>query len=277
MRKSSTATGIATAAFVVATSFAVLPAAAQGYGSSTSASTSAGEWSFSLKGGPLFSVGGDVHDGAEAPIADLGALNPDLAGVAATLDIESRDFDDVYGTMWEFGGEIGYGLSDQGEAFAIASYTWGSGDRLQVGGAVVPALDTTLPVFGEFDKFKAWSAELGYRHHFNPGGNFRPYVAGRAGLQFVDSINATFTVPDAGITLADVPFYKSSTIFTGGLELGVRYLVGDGVMVGVETGIRYASGLSDNDDAIAGLGLAAINDKGARWSIPLMANVRVAF
>jgi hypothetical protein len=245
--------------------------------SPAAAQPSAGEWSFGLRGGALFSMGGDVHGGTMAPVPDLGALNPDLAGVAATLDIESRDYDDVYGTMWEIGGEIGYGLSDQGEAFAVVSYTWGNGDQLQVGGAVVPALDTTLPVFGDFDDFGAWGVELGYRHHFNAGGNFRPYIAGRAGLQFVDSINATFTVPDAAITLADVAFYDSSTILTGGLEIGIAYAVGDGVTAGIETGIRYSDGLSDDDSAIGGLGLATINDEGERWSIPLMFNLRVSY
>lgn len=244
---------------------------------STSAYAGAGDWSFSLKGGPQFQVGGDVHDGTSAPVPDLGALNPDLAGVGATLEIESRDYDDVYGTMWEIGGEIGYGLSDQGQAFALVSYTWGNGDRLQVGGAAVPALETTLPVFGDFDDFGAWGVELGYRHHFDADGNWRPYVAGRAGLQFVDSINATFTVPDAAITLADVAFYKSSTVFTGGLEVGISYAVGDGLMVGLESGIRYAGSLSDNDADIGGLGLGTINDKGSRWSVPLLLNVSFSY
>lgn len=259
---------------------AVLPAATVALGFCVlpmSANAGAGDWSFSLKGGPLFQVGGDVHGGTSAPVPDLGALNPDLAGVGATLEIESRDYDDVYGTMWEIGGELGYGLSDQGEAFAIVSYTWGNGDQLQVGGAVVPALDTTLPVFGDFDDFGAWSVELGYRHHFDTGSSWRPYVAARGGLSFVDSINATFTVPDAAITLSDVRFYKSSTIFTGGLELGIAYAVGDGITAGFETGIRYASGLSDEDGDIAGLGLATINDEGERWSIPLMLNLRIAY
>lgn len=240
------------------------------------AGPNAGSFSFSLRGGPEFSVNGDVHGGTMAPIADLGVLNPALSGVAATLDIGSRSWKDVYGTLYNFGGELGYGLSDNSEVFGIVSYNWGSGDRLQVGDAVVPALNTSLPVFGKFDKFKAWGIEAGYRQYFGSGG-FRPYAAARLGMQFVQSIGATFTVPDAAITLANVKFYDSSTVFTLGADVGVEVMASDNFSLSLETGVRYATGLSDDDSSIGGLGLATINDEGKRLSIPVSARLTVSF
>jgi hypothetical protein len=222
-------------------------------------------------------VDGDVHGGVDAPVADLGALNPALAGVAATLQIESRDFDDVYGELWRFGGEIGYGLSNRSEVFGSVSYTEGSGGRLQVGGAAVPALNTTLPVFGTFDDYTAWGVEAGYRHYVTGMGGFIPYAAVRGGVLFVDEIGATFTIPDAAIALNNVAFYDSSEVITLGLEVGALFPVSDTLAIGVQTGLTWTDSLSDDDSAIGGLGLASINDEGDRLSIPLKAVLRARF
>lgn len=237
----------------------------------------AGEWSFSLSGGPDFVLDGDVHGGTNAPVADLGPLNPSLAGVAATLQIESRDYDDVYGTLYAVQGEFAYGLDSRSEMFGALTYGWADGGRLQVGGAAVPALNTTLPVLGRFDDFKYWGLDAGYRYYLGDGGDFLPYVAGRASVQWVDKINATFTIPDANIALNNVRFYGDSTVWGAGLDVGFLWNVAPALSVGLETGLRYHGDLNDDDGDIGGLGLSSINNAGSRWSVPVKARVRFSF
>jgi hypothetical protein len=237
----------------------------------------AGAWSFDMTGGAEFVTGGDVHGGTNAPVANLGALNPALTGVSATLQIEPRSFNDVYGTLYGVRGAVSYGLDDNAETFFGLTYSWGSGDRLQVGGAAVPALNTTLPVYGDFGNFKAWGLEAGYRYFFDTGSNVHPYVAAKGTVQWVDKINATFTIPDANITLTDVRFYDSSTAWGAGLDVGFLWQAGPGLSVGVESGIAYAGKLKDDDRDIGGLGLAGINNEGDRWTIPLKATLRATF
>ncbi len=76
--------------------------------------------------------------------------------------------------------------------------------------------------------------------------------------------------------LSDVPFYESSTVGVFGLDIGFSYDVSDRVALGVETGPRYQTGLSDVE-GLAGTGLESINDVGSRWSMPILASIRLRF
>ena len=258
------------------TRVSLLAAAALAVLAAGPAAAEAGKWNGRIIGGAGFAVGGNVHNGANAPIADLGGLNPALAGVSSTLQIGSRSQSNIYGENWGIGFELGYGLSDRSEVFGSLRYaTTGSGST-QVGTANVPALNANLPINGRFGSQESWSLEAGYRQYFSDG-SFRPYVAGRAGLAFSNRVNATFTIPDAAITLTDVPFYRPSTLFTGGLDLGAAVAVGNGISLSAETGIRYTSGPRGDDSALSTLGLGSINNTGDRWDIPVRVGIGFDF
>ncbi|HTL14458.1 MAG TPA: hypothetical protein VL251_05115 [Thermomonas sp.] len=231
--------------------------------------------SFSFFAGRDLSVSGDVHEGAVSPIADLGPLNPDLAGISAELRIESRSYDEIYGKANSFGVEMSWPMAS-GEVFGQLRSTSSSDGEVQVGGAYVPALDATLPVYGRFDGYDSLALEGGYRHYFGTG-KVRPYIAGRLGATRVDDIKATFSIPDAAITLTDVPFYDGGWMFSGGADLGLLFAVSEKASLGVEVGMRYHGDISDDDSALSGLGLARINDTGSRTSYPVNLRLQVRF
>lgn len=237
----------------------------------------AGRFSFSAFGGVDAPVSGDVHGGAIAPVPDLGPLNPALAGVSAELRIESRKHDRIYDLAQGLGVELGYGFSDRSEVFGQLRYTRADEGRVQVGGAFVPALNTTLPVFGTFGEYKSLSAEVGYRYFFMDPGHARPYIAGRIGATQTDDIDATFEIPDAGITINDAPFYRKAWKGSAGLDVGVIVPISERVQFRAETGLRYVDDLDGDDSAIGGLGLASINDTGSRVSVPVSVGLRVDF
>lgn len=228
-----------------------------------------GKFSMSVFGGVDFPVSGDVHSGAVAPVADLGPLNPALAGVSAELRIRSRSHDQIYGNAKSYGLEVGYGLSDRSEVFLQARETSADDGRVRVGAAYVPALDTELDVFGEFSSYDAYTWEVGYRHFFGDGDRVRPFVAARLGATETDVIRATFEIPDAAITIPDAPFYEKGWALSGGLEAGAQIAFTERFSMRLAAGVNYIDDLSDDDSAIAGLGLAAINDTGSRVSVPL--------
>lgn len=244
--------------------------------STASAQTAPGRISGSIVGGADIPVDGDVHGGTTAQVPDLGPLNPALSGVSAELRIGARSFEDIYGTTWNIGVEAAYGLSEKDELFGSFRYQHGNEGRVQVGGAFVPALATELPVFGTFSDLNVYALELGYRRYFG-GGPLKPYVAGRGGVAFTDSIQATFEIPDAAITIADAPFYGRSTSYSVGGDIGVSYRIGETVSLIAEAGLRYTSRLEGDDSAIGGLGLASINEVGGRLDVPLRAGLRVQF
>jgi hypothetical protein len=236
----------------------------------------AGKWSGRIVGGADFAIGGNVHGGARAPIADLGALNPGLAGVSSTLEIGSRSQSTIYGEAWGIGFELGYGLSDSSEVFGSVRYSSTGSGSTQVGVANVPALNANLPIDGDFGSWENWAFEAGYRQYLSEG-SFRPYVAGRAGLVFNSGIDATFTIPDAAITLTDVPFYRSSTLFTAGLDVGAAVEIGTGISLFAETGVRYTTSPRGDDSALSTLGLSGINNDGDRWDVPVRIGVGFSF
>lgn len=231
--------------------------------------------SFSLIGGTDVSVSGDVHKGAIAPIANLGPLNPALAGVSAELRIGARSYDEIYGKATQFGVEMAWPMAS-GEVFGQLLSTRTGAGSTQVGGAFVPALNTTLPVYGRFEGYQAMSLEGGYRHYFG-GGKVRPYVAGRLGGTKVDGVKATFTIPDAAIALNDVPFYDGGWLFSGGGDLGVLWSMSDKASLGLEVGARYHGNISDDDSALRGLGLGSINDTGKRTAYPVNLRLQIRF
>ncbi len=254
----------------------LLAAAAVATLASTAAQAEAGKWSGRIVGGADFAIGGRVHGGANAPIADLGALNPGLSGVSSTLQIGSRSQSNVYGEAWGIGVELGYGLSDSSELFGSLRYSSTGTGSTQVGVANVPARNANLPINGEFGAQDNWAIEAGYRQYFLQG-TFRPYAAARAGLAFSNRVNANFTVPDAAIVLNDVPFHRPSTLFTGGVDIGAAVQIANGISLFSETGIRYTSSPRGDDSALSTLGLASINNEGDRWDIPVRIGIGFTF
>lgn len=245
-------------------------------GPALAAPLESGAWRGSVTAGVERPVGGDVHGGAISPIANLGPLNPALAGVSAELRIQARSFDDIYEDATTYGVELARGIGGNREIFGAIRRIEADEGSVQVGGAFVPALATTLPVFGRFGEFKATALEAGVRQYFGEGA-LQPYVAGRAGVARVDAINATFTIPAAAITIPNARFYDDSTAVTLGADVGVSYAVTDRFSIAAETGLRWQSKLSDDDSSIAGLGLARINDEGDRLSVPVTVRAMVAF
>lgn len=236
-----------------------------------------GRFSLSVLGGLDKPISGDVHGGATVAVPDLGPLNPALAGVDAELRIRSRDHDEIYGTATSLGLELAYGLSDRGEVFLQARETSADDGRVRVGTAFVPALATELDVFGRFSDYDAYTWEVGYRHFFGETGKFRPYFAARLGATETDVIKATFEIPDAAITIPDAPFYEKGWAASGGVEAGVLIPFTERFSMTISAGLNYIGDLSDDDSAIAGLGLAAINDTGSRVSMPLSVTGRWDF
>lgn len=256
--------------------FLITTAAAVAFAGAAQAQTAPGKWTVSIEAGTELQSEGDVHGGAIAGVPDLGPLNPALAGVDAELRIQPRSFDDIYGEGMNIGAEFAYGMMPNGEVFGTVRYMQADEGKVQVGGAFVPALDATLPVFGTFSDYEAWAIEAGYRQYFGSGA-LKPYVAGRVGAVFTDKISATFEIPDGGITIADAPFYDSSTSLSVGLDVGLSYALNDMVTLQAEAGIRHITSLEDDDSAIGGLGLASINDVGDRTYVPVTVRARFAF
>jgi hypothetical protein len=222
---------------------------------------------------------GDLHGGAAGRAPSLQALNPGLPAVPADLNIQSREYSDVYDAPLSFGAEVAYGFSENIEIFGAVTYSSADEGLVQVGSAFVPALNATLPVFGQFGENTALLLEGGARYYF-AGDMFRPFVGGRIGIARLDGLSATFTIPDApagGIRLANVPFFDDTDALTIGAEAGVAVGFGENIEGQFSVGVRQIGEYDGNDSVISTLGLASINNGSERTTIPVRASLRIAF
>jgi hypothetical protein len=229
-------------------------------------------------GAPIFGSG-NLHGGATTTVPSLTALNPGLPAVPATLVIGSRKFSKVYDTPAQFGGELGYGLSDNVELFGALNYAKAEGSRIQVGVANVAALNASLPTFGQFGDLKTLEVEAGARYFFG-GEQFQPFIGGSLGAVQQDAVKATFTIPDApagGITLANVPFFKKTTALSVGIEGGMSFGLSDTIDGRLSAGAKYIGAGRGDDSGLSGLGLGTINNGSERWVYPVKATLAIRF
>jgi hypothetical protein len=238
-------------AFIAAAMAALLPAAAGAEGIK-------GRWTVAFQGATDLELSGNVHEGGDGRVLGL------------PTTVEARSYDEVYKPGFRAQAEIGYGAGAASEVFLRGSYYKLESDTLAVGTVA------GLTLNADFADYKEWGAELGYRHYLRADQPLKFYVAGLAGLRFVSELPSTFSVPAAGVTLDDVPFYDSSTVGVFGADLGLSYDLGENVSLGFETGPRFQTDLSDID-GLAGTGLESINDTGSRWSMPFIGTLRFRF
>jgi hypothetical protein len=163
-----------------------------------------------------------------------------------------------------------YGLDYNKEAFATFAYGKSNGtERItgSVGG---------FPLYTRFSNGDAFDIEGGLRYYFLPEGPTRTYAAGTIGLRFLQSTDVTIIVRELGLTFADIPYFKSSTLFIFGGDAGISRDMSDTIAIGAEIGLRFQPKPGPEvvfDDP----NLAAVNDTGSRWSLPISGFLTVRF
>lgn len=127
-----------------------------------------------------------------------------------------------------------------------------------------------FPLFTRFSNTSAVDLEGGLRYYFKPEGPTRTYVAGVGGIRFHDRVGATIRVLEVGLTLADLDYFESSTVFVFGADAGISRDISDTIAIGAELGLRYQPKLSPAP-VLSGTGLEGINDTGSRVGLPISA------
>jgi hypothetical protein len=162
------------------------------------------------------------------------------------------------------------GLDYNKEAFVTVAYNkMNATERVtgSVGG---------YPLYTRFGNTSAIDMEGGVRYYFRPEGPTRTYVAGVGGIRFHDQVGATVRVLELGLTLTDLDYFESSTLFLVGADTGIGHDLSDTLAIGAEIGLRYQPKPSPAP-ILPGTGLEDINDTGSRWSLPVSAFLTVRF
>jgi hypothetical protein len=154
------------------------------------------------------------------------------------------------------------GLDYNKEVFGTFGYGKYNGTERIVGSV------SGYPLLARLSNADAFDIEGGLRYYLRPEGPIRTYVAGAAGLRFLQATDVTFRVVEVGLTLANQPYFKGSALLIFGGDTGISYDVSDTIALGVEIGLRY-QGKPGAEPLFADPNLRAVNDTGSRWSIPI--------
>jgi hypothetical protein len=215
-------------------------------------------WSFDVGMGWDNSLSGNINSGA------MGKLN------GQTVVITPNSYSDVYGTGYHlrFGG--GYLIDEVSEVRAVFTYQSLSADLTPMGDYGASNL------YGQYDKYKSFGLDVGFRRYFDMKPNVRPYLEGTFGLGFITEIDVMLSAPAANFTGNATDFYDRTAAFALAGNAGVLWQVSDHFGAYGQLGLRWMSGLAQIDD-LAGTGLETINDNSSRWTLPVMVGMRVRF
>jgi hypothetical protein len=215
-------------------------------------------WSFDVGLGWDNSLSGNINSGAS------GKLNDQVVVVVP------NSYSDVYGTGFHlrFGG--GYLIDEISEVRATFTYQSLSADLTPMGDFGVSNL------YGQYDKYKSFGLDVGFRRYFDMNPKVRPYLEGTFGLGFITEIDVVLSAPAANLTETATDFYDRTAAFALGGNAGVLWQVSDRVGAFGQIGLRWMSGLAEIDD-LAGTGLETINDDSSRWTLPVVVGMRVRF
>jgi len=216
-----------------------------------------GSFTVAFQAGTQSELAGDLLKGASGS----------LLGKATTID--SLRYRDVYNPDLRLQGLLGYGVGERVEIVARAG--WYETDAAQ--GLEAGARDGN-PVYAYFGSHEEVGFEVGLRYYISAAGRLKSYVAPVAGARFVSEVLVSFSVPDAGSALLNLPFSQKDTVPVFGLDLGFTFDLSSKVFVGIDTGLRYQAAA----DPFEGLeGLPGFENSDGRWTAPVVASIGVRF
>jgi len=215
-------------------------------------------WSADVGIGFDNSISGNINSGA------VGRLN------GQTVVVLKNSYEDVYGTglHFRFGG--GYMLNEDTEA--RVTFTLQSLDA-----DLVPLGDIgTGRLYAQYADYQSFGIDFGLRRYADFAPKIRGYGEGTLGIAFVDETDVVLIAPSTNLAGNATDFYDKTAAFTLGANVGVLFQVHEKVGVYGQIGLRYVTGMSAVDN-LQGTGLETINDKSARWTMPVIAGIRVRF
>lgn len=202
----------------------------------------------------------------------LAATTGALLGKA--VSVNGRSYRDIYRPDLRLQGVIGYGIAPKVEIAVRGTYYKADGLGVEAG-----SFDGR-PLFIYFDDtnrprpYKEVGAELGLRYYIAPQSRLKSYLAPVVGVRHVEDVLVSFSIPEAGSAVLNVPFTKATTTPVIGLDLGIAFDLTKNLYVGVDAGLRYqkASPQFNSIDTLAG-----IDDGTRRWTAPVAATLGVRF
>ena len=243
---------------LVVASLGAAPAGAQTAAQPAPAGAVDSPWSVDVGFGVDNSISGNINSSA------IGRLNNQ------TVVVLKNSYEDVYGTGLHF--RFGGGYMFRPDTEVRVTFTLQSLDA-----DLTPLGDIgASKLYAQYADYQSFGMDVGLRRYTDVTPKIRAYGEGTIGLAFVDETDVILVAPSINLAQNTTDFYDKTTAFALGANVGLLFQLTEKVGVYGQLGLRYVTGMSEVD-SLEGTGLQTINDKSARWTVPVIAGVRVRF
>jgi len=201
-----------------------------------------------------------------------GNINSGGIGVynGQTTVILKNKYEDVYGTGLHIRFGAGYMYREDVEFRMHLTIQSLDADLVHMGDFGASNL------YGQYDDYQSMSLDFGVRQYIPLTEMIRGYGEGLLGIAFVDETDILLSAPQSGLIEEATDFYDRTAAFSLAINVGALFEARENVDVFAQIGLRYVTGMTEVD-GLVGTGLETINDKSARWALPILFGARVRF
>jgi hypothetical protein len=245
-------------------------------GAGAASAADEGQWVTTFLAGSNLMETGSFNPHVTQPVADLGTIDPSLAGEAGTTRIDRLEFRDAFRIGPAFSIETGYMAQSNFEPFARLTYSQLDGRGQEIGFVSSPALDSPLAIHANMGDMDTWALNLGTRYFLTDNGAARTYLAGYVGADRTDALRARFHIaglPDS----ASEEILPETTRLDAGVEGGVAWQLSNNADLSLSLGAQYLDARSETTDAFAPVGVEDVRFTDPRWSFPVNFGVNFKF
>jgi len=216
-------------------------------------------------------------DMTSAALADLGAINPSLAGIAGSTSTLNLRYSDAFRAGPIFGMELDYRIGNGFEPFARFVYDDAIGRSVPMGNISEGASSAQLPIVGAYSNLPSVTLDFGSRFVFRRQDHLQPFVSAYAGMTRVSALEADISSPQATTDLGIQRLLPSTTRADGGMEFGFDYVLPSGVRLGMTVGANYLAAETAATAALQSLGVPTTVAHGQGWTYPMQLGVSYHF
>lgn len=216
----------------------------------------AGRFAIAAQVGTQSELGGDILADGQGTIADRPVV------------FESVRYKDVYEPKARYQGFLGYGVSESVEMVLRGGYYKSKGTGIKAG-----TLDGR-DLFAFFPDYEEWNLEIAARYYIEHRSRLKSWVAPVVGLRSSKELVVSYSIPDVGTAILNVPFSNASTVPVFGLDIGVSFDLTPNLLVGLDSGLRWQGGPKGANSLP---GLETVDDSTGRWTAPVMLSLGVRF
>jgi hypothetical protein len=228
----------------------------------------AGLISISIQGGTQSELSGELVRRSQGTL------------LSRPANVNAHRYKDVYQPALRLQGSIGYGLAERFELVVRGGYYEVEGSGVEAGTLNGKAL---FAYFGQLEDapqhlivrpVKEVGAELALRYYFAPQSRLKSFIAPVVGLRQTSAVQVSFTSPDIGARMMNVPWSEKSRVPVLGLDIGFGFDLTENLYVGLDSGLRY-QGAPAAEHYLSGLD--GIDDSSGRWTAPVVAMIGLRF